>query len=169
MGSSLCQQTAGRLTSTCQMDFLEKNLPAKSGKREQHHWILHIQISLDTKVQLKLTILFFFLDQIWPKIVFPVENRNSELHYWILQIPIIPISLHTKFQLKKTIQIFWIKFAQKRYFWSKTKKVNITTEFCILELDLVRGFNLNWQFWFFGQNIPQRVFPVKSRQSKHHH
>ena len=141
------------------MDFLEKNFPAKNGKSEQHHWILHIQISLDTKVQLKLTILFFFLDQIWPKIVFPVENRNSELHYWILQIPIVPISLHTKFQLKKTIQIFWIKFAQKRYFWSKTKKVNITIEFCILELYLVRGFN---NFDFLDKIFPKGYFRSKA-------
>ena len=40
----------------------------------------------------------------------------------------------TKFQLKKTIVIFKIKFAQKGYFWFKAKKVNITTKFSAFEL-----------------------------------
>ena len=39
-----------------------------------------------------------------------------------------------KFQPKLKILIFWTKFAQKRCFRSKTKKVNITIEFCIFEL-----------------------------------
>ena len=58
--------------------------------------------------------------------VFPVENRKSELHFWILFTPII---LGTKFQLKLIILIFWTKFAQKEYFRSKTEKVNITIQF----------------------------------------
>ena len=40
----------------------------------------------------------------------------------------------TKFQFKLTILLFWIKFVQKGYFWSKTGKVNIIIEFSILEL-----------------------------------
>ena len=36
----------------------------------------------------------------------------------------IRISLGNKFQLKLKILAFWIKFAQKGYFWSKTEKVN---------------------------------------------
>ena len=39
--------------------------------------------------------------------------------------------------------IFWIKFAQKGYFWSKIEKVDITNEFCIFELGYLPNFSLN--------------------------
>ena len=79
--------------------FFGPNLHRKSTsglkqKSEHYHWILHIQIRLVTKFQLKLTT--NFLVQICPKRVFPVENRKSEHHNWILRIW---ISLSTKFQL----------------------------------------------------------------------
>ena len=32
--------------------------------------------------------------------------------------------LDTNFQLKMTVLIFWTKFAQKGYFWSKTEKLH---------------------------------------------
>ena len=34
--------------------------------------------------------------------------------------------------------------------------MNITTEFCVLELVKVLNFTLNWQFWFFGPNLPKQ-------------
>ena len=40
-------------------------------------------------------------------------------------MPHIRISIGSKFQLQQTILIFWNKFAQKGYFWSKIEKVNI--------------------------------------------
>ena len=67
--------------------FLEQNFQAENGKSENRHLIVHVRISLGTKFQLKLIILFFL-----------------------------------------------IKFSQKGYFWSKTEKVNITIEFCIVKL-----------------------------------
>ena len=33
----------------------------------------------------------------------------------------------------------------------------------------MRNFSSNWQFWFFGPNLPKKVFPVKNRKSEHHH
>ena len=33
----------------------------------------------------------------------------------------------------------------------------------------MRNFSSNWQFWFFGPNLPKKVFPVENRKSKHHH
>ena len=46
-------------------DFLDEICPKRvfsvqSRKSEQHHWILHIRISLGTKFQLKVTILIFW-------------------------------------------------------------------------------------------------------------
>ena len=46
--------------------------------------------------------------------------------------------------------MFWNKFTQKWYFQSKTKKVNITIEFCIFELVQVSIFNLNNIFVILG-------------------
>ena len=66
--------------------------------------------------------IFEFWDSICPKRLFLVENRESELHYWVMQVE---ISLGTKFHLKLMILIFWTKFARKGYSRSKTEKVII--------------------------------------------
>ena len=66
-----------------------------------------------------------------PKRVFPVENRKSEHHHWIVHIR---ISVGTKFQLKLISLILWTKFAQKGFFRSKTEKANSAIEFYIFEL-----------------------------------
>ena len=52
------------------------------------------------------------------------------------------MSLSTKFQLKLTILTFWIKFAYKGYFRSRTGKVNITIELCIIRISLGTKFQL---------------------------
>ena len=38
-----------------------------------------------------------------------------------------------------------------------------------IQISLVWNFSSNWQFWFFGPNLPKKVFPVKNRKSEHHH
>ena len=59
----------------------------------------------------------------------------------------------------QTILNFETKFFQKEYFWSKTKKVHITIEFCISDLGLVPDFSLNCQFSLFGLNLPKIGIP----------
>ena len=116
---------------------------------------MHIPIILNTKFKLNSD----FLEQICPKSLFLVENRRNEHLNWILHIHII---LGTKFQLKLTILVFWTKFAQKEYLQSKIEKINITTEVWILELVEVPSFSLNWQFRFFGPNLPKKcIFSLK--------
>ena len=61
-------------------EFFGQNLPVENGKSEQHHWILHIRISLGTKFQIKPTIFIFWIE-FTPIMVFPVENKKGELHY----------------------------------------------------------------------------------------
>ena len=61
----------------------------------------YIHISLGTKFQLKLTILFFYFfiffgSNLPTKRVFPVKNRKSEDYHWFLHIL---ISIGTEFQL----------------------------------------------------------------------
>ena len=38
-----------------------------------------------------------------------------------------------------------------------------------IQISLVWNFSSNWQFWFFGPNLPKKVFPVKNRKKEHHH
>ena len=130
---------------------------SKTKKSEHHRCILHIWISLGTKFQLKLAILIFwtkpkkcfqleakkvsitiafcifeilwapiftshndkFWDQICPTRVFSVKNEKSEhnIEFYIF-----------------AILNFGTKFARKRYFRSKTKKVNIAVVFRLFEL-----------------------------------
>ena len=70
----------------------------------------------------------------------------------------IRISLCIKFHFEQTILNFWTKFAQERYLWSKTEKVNIIIEFRLFKLVLVPNFSLNWQFWFFWPDLPKEGF-----------
>ena len=63
---------------------------SKNGKKnEYHHWILNIQISLDTSFQLKMTILFFCTKSA-PKGYIWSKKIKSEHHYWILHVQISP-------------------------------------------------------------------------------
>ena len=117
-------------------------------KSEQHHWILHIRITLAMKFRLKLTNLTFWTKFVqkghfrsknvkskrnhWLQVSHSTDNTDNldqicpkksisgrKQHHWILHIQ---ISLGIKFHLKLTIVTIWTKFAQKGHFWSKTKK-----------------------------------------------
>ena len=55
----------------------------------------------------------------------------------------IRISVYIKFHFEQAISNFWTKFAQNRYLWSKTEKVDNITEFRIFELVLVPNFSLD--------------------------
>ena len=98
-----------------------------------------------------------------PKKVFPVKNWKSE--HWI---PHIQSSLCTKFQFKLKILIFLTGFTQKRL---KQKKWTLHIFYIILhiQISLVRSFSSNWQFWFFGSNLPRKIFPVENKTNEYHH
>ena len=70
----------------------------------------------------------------------------------------IRISLCIKLHFEQTILNFWTKFAQQRYLWSKTEKVNIIIEFGLFKLVFVAHFSLNRQFWSFGPDLPKKGF-----------
>ena len=111
---------------------------------------------------------FEFLDQICPRKIFIVRNRKIEHHHCI---PLIQISLGTKFQLKLTILIFWPDLPKKGFSGLKQKKWTRCIFYIILhiQIGLVRKFSSNWQFWFFGPNLPKKVFPAKNWKREHHH
>ena len=110
------------------------------------------------------------MDQICLWKIFMVKNRKSEHQDWILHIQ---ISCGAKFQLKLTILNFLNRFAPEGFFWSNTEKVMSTPYifYTILhiQISLVRNFCSNWQFWFFGINLPKKVFLVKNWKSEHYH
>ena len=99
------------------VNFPKKGIPGLSNtekKNENHRWILHIRISLDTKFQLKLTILIFWT-KFTQKKLFLAQNRRSKHHPWILHTR---IDLASKFQLKN----FGTNLAQNGFSGQKWKE-----------------------------------------------
>ena len=70
--------------------------------------------------------------------------------------------------------IFWTKFAQKRYFQSKTEKVNIAIELFKLKLVLVPNFRKKKKIEKLI-SVPPRLlsteeyFQSKTEKSEHRH
>ena len=92
---------------------------------------------------------FWFIGPNLPEMCFPVQSRENEYHLWIQNTG---ISSGSKFHLKQAILIFCTKFAQKRYFRSKTRK----GEHIVISLDA--KFHLKEKILiFFGQISPKRV------------
>ena len=80
------------------------------------------------------------------------------MNKWIL---LIRISFCTKFQLK--LEFSWPNLPKKGFSGLKQKKWRpATIEFWILKLVKVLNFSSNWQFWFFGPNLPKKGI-------EHHH
>ena len=132
--------------------FCKKGI-SRLKQNEHHHWILHIPTSLDTRFQLRQTILIF-----WSKfaqkrcmpvqIFFPYFDPYS----WI---PHIQINLGTKYQVKSIILNFWTSSTQKECFRSKEEK----NEDChrILHIRISLGFKSEFQqFWFFWSKSPSQ-------------
>ena len=107
-----------------------------------HNRVLHIRIILGTEFQFKQKILLFWtkFSQKW-YLKSKTEKMNSA--YWILHIR---INLGTKIHNKLKTSIFSTGFGQKGYSRNKTEKESTTTEICIIELDQVPNFSLNWKF-----------------------
>ena len=64
----------------------------------------------------------------------------------IIKFPYIGIIPGTNLHLKQTFFIFWSKFAQKRYFYSKTGQINVSIKFSLFESGQVPSFILNKHF-----------------------
>ena len=94
-------------------------------------------------------------------LIFMVKNRNIEHHHWI---PLIQISLGTKFQLKLTILIFWLDLPEKGFLGLKKKKLTPHIFYIILhiQISLLRNFSSNWQFLILDQIYTKRYFRSKT-------
>ena len=100
--------------------------------------------------------------------MFSIENDNREHCHWVLHIS-LRISLSIKFHLKLRILTVCNKFARKRYFRSKTKKMNIAIEFCIFHLVWTSSFILSDNFDSLDQICSRRVFPAEYKRREQHH
>ena len=111
--------------------------------------------------------MLFFVESLKENIIL-VQSRANE-HYLCIQHNWV--NRDTKFHLSHTNLVFWTKFYQKRYFWSKAEKVKITIEFgiYIYTLVLTPSFILNRQFWFFRPDMLKMLFLVQNRKTKHYH
>ena len=93
-------------------------LPIENRKTEPHHRVFHIRISLNTKFQLKLTLLTF-----WTKFV---QNRYFQSkkikwkQHWILNIQ---ISWGINFQFEQTIWVFGTNLPKKGILNQKLRKI----------------------------------------------
>ena len=101
----------------------------------------------------------------WPS--WPFDRLTNDLvdRFYAVElnrILSVGISLGTKFQLKLKTLIFWAKLAQKGYFQSKTEWINITIEFCILELVWLPNFTFIKQLRIFG-------ISGRNEKSEYHH
>ena len=110
-------------------------------------------ISLSTKLPLKLTILVF-----WIK--FDLKDCSGLKQKKLSQPLNSAYSKKSRYQISVQTNNFGFmdQIFLKRVF--TTKNVNTTTKFYIFELVQVTNFSLNWQFWFFGPNLPERGIPV---------
>ena len=116
--------------------FFKVNMPIKGTnglqqKNEHLYWILHIQISLGAKFQLKLTIFTFWIT-FTEKRYFWSKTQKSEYHHSVLNII---ISVGTKFQIGLAILIFGLNLLKKGISSVKNKKIKNTW---ILEIQIKR-------------------------------
>ena len=135
----------------------------KNRQSEHHHWFLLSQISLGIKFQVKLTILIF-LTRFTKKGFSGLKQKKQTPHifYIILNIQISLVqNFSSKYELRLRICIFLDQICTKRYFQSKTEKVNIIIEFRIFKLvSWYQISSLTDNFDFFDQICPKRVFLV---------
>ena len=75
------------------------------------------------------------------------------------------VFLNTKFQLKLKILIFWTKFAQKGYFWFKTKCEH-PYQILHIQNSLGTKFKLKLTILNFWTKLPQNGYFRKNE--KHH-
>ena len=130
--------------------------------------ILHIQISLVQNFSSNRQ--FLFSGSNLHKKVFLVKNYekvNIIIGFHIFKL----VSWYPNSALTNNFWLFSPDLCKKGFSGLKQKKWTSHIFYIILhiQISLVRNFSSNWQFLFFGPNLPKKVFPVKNRKSEHNH
>ena len=109
------------------------------------------------------------MDQICAKRYFrsKTEKANIIIEFRIFKL----VSWYQISASTDNFNFFWLDLSKKGFSDVKQKKWTPHIFYIILhiQISLVQNFSSNWQFWFFGPNLPKKVFPVKNRKSEHHH
>ena len=110
---------------------------------------MHIQISLDTKFHLKLTLLNFRISEFYIFNLILILNFSFNTQFWFLeqtsQKSILPIENRKR----------WTSLLN-----SSTLNIRISRN---------TNFQLKLTIWFFRPNLPRKVFSIKNWKSEHHH
>ena len=102
----------------CLPSFTKKRVSSIKKKNEQHHWILHIRITLSTKFQLKLRILI-----IWTKFTQKGWSRSKALKMnTTLELYIFELVFIWNFSLNLQFWLFGLIFPKRRNPSQKRKK-----------------------------------------------
>ena len=104
---------------------------------------------------------FEFLDQICPRKIFIVKNKNKKVNI-IIEFCIFKLVLVPTFSLNWQFWLFRPDLPIKGFSVLNQKKWTPHIFYVILhiKISLVRNFSSNWQFWFFESNLHKKVFPV---------
>ena len=121
---------------------------------ERHHWIQHIGVSLGPRFHLKQDN-YDFLDHLWLKNLFPIQNKANEHRH---QIQLIWISLGSDFDLKQIHLIVCITFTKKNVFpvQSRTNKHHHQMQHIWISLGI--KFHLKITILVFLTKVSQKVY-----------
>ena len=145
--------------------FFGQNWPVKKGKSEQHHWLLYIGTSLDTKFWLKLMILICWANL--PKrgiSLLKTEKVNFITEFCTFElVQVTNISLNIQFWFLGQICLNMIFLVENR-------KCKLQYWILHTRISLGNKFLLKHKILIFGPNMPKRgIFDLKQTQSEHHH
>ena len=135
--------------------FFQQKLPKKglNRKSERHYQILHIENTLGTKFQLKLTFLNFLIKLI-QKGISDLKNEN---HHQILHM-----SLNTQFWFLEK------QFSQTRIALNENRKSKHHHRILYICNSLSIKFHFE-QFWILERIWSKKTFLVEIRKRVHHH
>ena len=120
------------------------------GKNENHHWILHIRISLGSKA-LQQTILI--LQTNFPEKGY-FRSKTEEMNFTI-ELFIFELVYVLNFSLNWHLRFFGPNLPKngKQVFPVKNREGERHHCFLYIQISLGSKFSLNWQFKFFGPNL----------------
>ena len=126
----------------------------KSEKNEHHYWILHIQISLSTNFQLKLTVAIFGPNL--PKKGSYFQSKKDQIDTTI-EFCIFELVFASNFALIKPFWNFGPNLPKEDIYVRKQKSEHHHW-IPHIQISLGTKFQFNWQIWFFWPDLPKKSF-----------
>ena len=148
-------------TKLTQKSCFQSKEKKKETKRQNHHPILHIQISVSSKFQLQQTILIFW-KEFSKKGYFWSKQKKKQYHHWILHIQISP---SIKLRFKLTNFFFAFVFSPKKIFYVSNKLNENQHQILHIWIRLFTEFSFKLTtLIFLDQTCPKRVSSHKQKR-----